>query len=92
MAPLRPGRALTAAEVACAVEQQRAATRAIAQNAHQASTSALEVMQTITGVEDAAKATKMEANQVLHAASQLSHQSDYLHVEFDKFIAGIRDA
>jgi methyl-accepting chemotaxis protein len=81
-----------ATEVASAVEQQRAATRAIAQNAHQASTSASEVMHTIAGVEDAAKATKIEANQVLDAAGQLSHQSDHLHVEFDKFIAGVRDA
>jgi methyl-accepting chemotaxis protein len=81
-----------ATEVASAVEQQRSATRAIAQNAHQASASALEVMHTIASVEDASKATKTEANQVLDAASQLSHQSEHVHVEFDKFIAGVRDA
>jgi methyl-accepting chemotaxis protein len=81
-----------ATEVASAVEQQRAATRAIAQNAQQASTSALEVTHTMASVEDASQATKMEANQVLDAASQLSHQSDDLHVEFDKFIAGVRAA
>jgi methyl-accepting chemotaxis protein len=81
-----------ATEVASAVEQQRAATRAIAQNAQQAATGALEVMQAITGVEDASRATKMKANQVLDAASQLSRQSDDLHVEFDKFIAGVRHA
>jgi len=81
-----------ATEVASAVEQQRAATRAIAQNAHQASASALQVSHTIAGVEEASKATKMEANQVLEAASRLAHQSDDLHVEFDKFIAGVRAA
>ena len=81
-----------ATEVAAAVEQQRAATRAIAQNAHQASASALQVSQTIASVEEASKATRMEANQVLDAASRLSHQSDDLHVEFDRFITGVRAA
>jgi methyl-accepting chemotaxis protein len=81
-----------AAEVASAVDHQREATRAIAQNAQQAAVSALEVMHTIAGVEEASRATKMEANQVLDAASGLAHQSDDIHVEFNKFIAGVRGA
>jgi methyl-accepting chemotaxis protein len=81
-----------ATDVASAVDQQRAATRAIAQNAQEASASALQVMQTIDNVEESSKATKLEANQVLDAAGQLSRQSDDLHVEFNKFIAGVRVA
>ncbi|HML07556.1 MAG TPA: HAMP domain-containing methyl-accepting chemotaxis protein [Xanthobacteraceae bacterium] len=81
-----------AGSVATAVEQQRIATRTIAQNAHQALASAVEVVHAIAVVEDASAATKNEANQVLDAASQLSRQSDDLHVEFNKFIAGVRAA
>ena len=81
-----------AMEVAAAVGQQRMATREIAQNAQQASISALEVAHAITSVEEASATTKIEANQVLDAASQLSRQSDDLRVQFDKFIAGVRAA
>ena len=81
-----------ATEVAAAVEHQKTATRAIAQNAQEASISALKVIQTIDNVDESSKATKMEANQVLDAAGQLSRQSDDLHVEFNKFIAGVRAA
>jgi methyl-accepting chemotaxis protein len=81
-----------AMEVAAAVGQQRMATREIAQNAQQASISALEVAHAITSVEEASATTKIEANQVLDAASQLSRQSDELRVQFDKFIAGVRAA
>jgi methyl-accepting chemotaxis protein len=81
-----------AAEVASAVGQQRTATREIALNAQQASISALEVAQAITSVEEASATTKVEANQILDAASQLSRQSDELRVQFDKFVAGVRAA
>lgn len=81
-----------ATEVASAVEQQRAATRDIAQGAQLASINAQEVMHTIASVEDASAATKTEANQVLDAASQLSRQSDDLRIQFDKFIAEVRAA
>jgi methyl-accepting chemotaxis protein len=81
-----------ATEVAAAVGHQKEATRAIAQNAQQASSSALEVMQAIASVEEASEVTKNEANQVLDAASQLSRQSDDLSVQFNKFIAGVRSA
>jgi methyl-accepting chemotaxis protein len=78
--------------VAAAVEQQRDVTRTIAQNAHEASSIAVEVAHAIASIEDATATTKIEANQVLLAAGQLSQQSDELHVEFDKFIAGVRAA
>jgi methyl-accepting chemotaxis protein len=78
--------------VAAAVDQQRDVTRTIAQNAHEASSIAVEVVRAIASIEDATVTTKIEANQVLLAASQLSQQSDELHVEFDKFIAGVRAA
>jgi methyl-accepting chemotaxis protein len=81
-----------ATSVAAAVDQQRGATRTIAQNAQQALSSALEAVRTIASIEDASAATKTEANQVLAAAHQLSRQSDDLHVEFDKFIVGVRSA
>jgi methyl-accepting chemotaxis protein len=76
--------------VAAAVEQQRAATRDIAQNVQQAATSAHEVTRTITGVEDAAAATENEANQVRDAASQLSRQADDLNNEVIQFLAAVR--
>jgi len=77
---------------ALGVDQQREVTRTIAQNAHEASSIAVEVVRAIASIEDATVTTKVEANQVLSAASQLSQQSDELHVEFDKFIAGVRAA
>jgi methyl-accepting chemotaxis protein len=81
-----------ATAVASAVAQQRAATREIAQNAQQASISALEVTHAITSVEQASGTTKIEANQVLDAAGQLSRQSDDLRIQVDQFIAGVRAA
>jgi methyl-accepting chemotaxis protein/CHASE3 domain sensor protein len=81
-----------ATSVAVAVDQQRIATRTIAQNAQQALSSALEVVEAIVSIEGASVTTKIEANQVLDAAGQLSRQSDDLRIEFDKFIAGLRAA
>jgi methyl-accepting chemotaxis protein len=81
-----------ATEVASAAEHQRAATREIARSAQQASISALEVIQMIATVENSSRATKIEANLVLDAATRLSHQSGNIHIEFDKFIAGVRAA
>jgi methyl-accepting chemotaxis protein len=78
--------------VAAAVDQQREVTRTIAQNAHEASAIAVEVVRAIASIEGSTVTTKAEANQVLDAAAQLSGQSDELHVEFDKFIAGVRAA
>jgi methyl-accepting chemotaxis protein/CHASE3 domain sensor protein len=78
--------------VAAAVDQQRAATRTIAQSAQLALASAVEAVHAVSSVEEASTATKSEANQVLDAASRLSRQSDDLRVEFDRFIAGIRAA
>ncbi|MFZ2064650.1 MAG: methyl-accepting chemotaxis protein, partial [Xanthobacteraceae bacterium] len=80
------------ASVAAAVDQQRAAARTIAQNAHQALSTAIEAVHAITNVEDESAATKNEANEILVAASRLSRQSDDLRVEVDGFIAGIRAA
>jgi methyl-accepting chemotaxis protein/CHASE3 domain sensor protein len=81
-----------ATSVAVAVDQQRVATRTIAQNAQQALSSAIEVVDVIVSIDDAFKTTKIEANQVLDAAGQLSRQSDELRTEFDRFIAGVREA
>jgi methyl-accepting chemotaxis protein len=81
-----------ATSVAAAVDQQRGVTRTIAQSAQQALSSAVEAVRAIASIEDASAATKTEANQVLAAAHQLSRQSDGLHVEFDKFIMGVRSA
>jgi methyl-accepting chemotaxis protein len=81
-----------ATEVASAAEHQRTATRDIARSAQQASISALEVIQMIATVENSSSATKIEANLVLDAATRLSDQSGNIHIEFDKFIAGVRAA
>jgi methyl-accepting chemotaxis protein len=81
-----------ATAVAAAVDQQRAATRTIAQSAQIALSSAIEAVHAVSSVEEASTVTKSEANQVLDAAGQLSRQSDDLRLEFDRFIAGIRAA
>lgn len=81
-----------ATEVASAAEQQRAATREMARSAQEASTGVFEVIQMIATVENSSKATKIEANSVLDAATRLSHQSDDIRTEFGKFIAGVRSA
>ena len=81
-----------ASSVATAVDQQRGATRTIADSAHQALTSAEHAVNAIASIEGAATATKVEADQVLGAARQLSAQSDDLNTEFDRFIAGVRAA
>ena len=83
---------IIAASVAAAVDQQRAATRTIAQNAQQALSSAVEAVNAMVGIEEVSTATKVEANQVLDAAGRLSRQSDDLHTEFDRFVAGVRTA
>jgi methyl-accepting chemotaxis protein len=81
-----------ATSVSAAVDQQRGATRTIAQNAQQATSIAVEVVHAIASIESASATTKIEANQVLDAAGQLSRQSDDLHIEFDRFIADVRSA
>jgi methyl-accepting chemotaxis protein len=81
-----------ATEVASAAEQQRAATREMARSAQQASISVSDAIQMIATVENSSKSTKIEANSVLDAATQLSRQSDDIQAEFDKFIAGVRAA
>jgi methyl-accepting chemotaxis protein len=81
-----------ATSVSVAVDQQRLATRTIAQNAQQALSSAIEVVHATVGIDDEFKTTKIEANQVLDAAGQLSQQSDDLRTEFDRFIACVRAA
>jgi methyl-accepting chemotaxis protein/CHASE3 domain sensor protein len=81
-----------AGSVAVAVEQQRTVTRTIAQNAQQALLSAVDAVNAIVDIEEAGAATKNEANQVLDSAAKLSRKSDELHIEFDKFIAGVRTA
>lgn len=81
-----------ATAVAAAVDQQRAATRTIAQSAQLALSSAVEAVHAVSSVEEASTATKTEAHQVRDAAGHLSRQSDDLRIEFDKFMTGIRAA
>ena len=81
-----------ATSVSAAVDEQRGATRTIAQNAQQAASIAVEVVHATASIEGASVTTKMEANQVLDAAGQLSRQSDDLRIEFDRFIADVRSA
>jgi hypothetical protein len=64
----------------------------IADSAQQALSSAMHAVEAIASIENAANATKVEADQVLGAAKQLSQQSDDLHTAFDRFIEGVRAA
>ncbi|MWV21148.1 HAMP domain-containing protein [Methylobacterium sp. 2A] len=81
-----------AATIAAAVEQQGAATQEIVRNVAEAAVGTGAVTATIAGVAGAAEGTGAAASQVLASASALSHQSERLKVEVDRFIADVRAA
>ncbi|MBF0130343.1 MAG: HAMP domain-containing protein [Alphaproteobacteria bacterium] len=78
--------------IASAVEEQGAATREIARNVDQAADGTQDVSRNISGVTQAAGEAGEAASQVLGAASELSHQSEKLRKEVDRFIASVRGA
>jgi methyl-accepting chemotaxis protein len=78
--------------IAAAVEEQTAATREIARNVQQASAGTAEVTENIVSVSQAANDTGAAAGQVLGSAEELSHQSELLRGELDRFIQVVRAA
>lgn len=78
--------------IASAVEQQDSASREISRNVQQSAISSNEVSSNIGSVTEAAADTGAAASQVLGAATELSHQSEMLMSEVDKFLQGIRAA
>jgi methyl-accepting chemotaxis protein len=81
-----------ATAIACAVEEQGAATREIAANVQQAAQGTGETATNIEGVSHAASETGAAASQVLSAAGELSRQSETLRRDVDGFLATVRAA
>ncbi|HYG85125.1 MAG TPA: HAMP domain-containing methyl-accepting chemotaxis protein [Azospirillum sp.] len=81
-----------ATTIAAAVEQQDAATREIARNVQQAAVGTQEISSTIGQVQQAADGTGSSAGEVLHAARELSRQSERLSDEVERFIRQVRTA
>ena len=78
--------------IAAAVEQQGAATQEIVRNVTHSSAGTAEVTGNITDVAQASEETGAAASQVLAAASELSHQSETLSSEVERFLATVRAA
>lgn len=78
--------------IACAVDQQSAATREIARNVNEASKGTQDVSSNIAVVSKAASDTGRGASETLSAASDLNRQSDSLEQEVDRFIAKVRQS
>ena len=81
-----------ATSIASAVEQQGLATTEIARNIQEAATGTQQVSANIHGVTEAASKTEHATGQVLHAAGDLSRQSEMLRAEVVKFIEKVRAA
>ena len=79
-----------AAGVASAIEEQAAATGAIAQSVHQAAVSTQEVSTTILDVSKAANDTGHGANEIVDAADELTTYADTLKTRMASFIASMR--
>ncbi len=78
------------ATIACAVEQQSAATDEISKNVEQASKGTTEVSNNIQGVTQAASETGSSAHQVLSASKELAEKSQLLKSQVDNFVERIR--
>jgi methyl-accepting chemotaxis protein len=81
-----------AATIAAAVEEQGATTQEIARNVHQAATGTAQVATNITDVNRGANETGSASAQVLASAQSLSHESDSLKAEVEKFLVTVRAA
>ena len=78
--------------VAAAVEEQGAATQEISRNVQQAAQGTSEVAANITTVSRGANETGSASTQVLSSAQSLSHESNHLKLEVDKFLNTVRAA
>jgi methyl-accepting chemotaxis protein len=81
-----------ATTIASAVEQQGSATTEIARNIQETASGTQQVSANIHGVTEAASKTEHATGQVLHAAGDLSRQSEMLRAEVVKFIEKVRAA
>jgi methyl-accepting chemotaxis protein len=80
------------ATIACAVEQQSAATAEIARNTQQAAGGTRDVTDNITGVTHAAAETGTAAGQVLAAARTLAREAVDIRATISRFLDGVRTA
>jgi methyl-accepting chemotaxis protein len=81
-----------ATTVAAAVEEQQATTQAIAQNIGEAATGTQSVSAHIADLSAVANAAGRSAEEVLAATARLSHESETLRGEVDRFLGEIRAA
>jgi methyl-accepting chemotaxis protein len=81
-----------ASTIAAAVEEQGAATQEIARNVGEAAKGTQQVASNITDVNRGAGETGSASAQVLSSAQSLSHESNHLKSEVDKFLMTVRAA
>jgi methyl-accepting chemotaxis protein len=81
-----------AAGIAAAVEEQGAATREISRNVQQVAAGTGKVTANIGEVSHGARETGSAASQVLASAQSLSHESNRLKLEVDRFLNTVRAA
>ena len=81
-----------AAAVAAGVQQQDAATREIAQRAHDVAGSTEQVTGSITGVQNAAAISDEASEEVTQAAAALSREAAELRNEIEHFLVAVRSA
>jgi methyl-accepting chemotaxis protein len=78
--------------IAAAVEEQGAATQAIARSVQDAASGTDQVSQNISGVTDATAATGQAARLVLQSSGRLAQKLQSLEHEVSTFVAGVRAA
>jgi methyl-accepting chemotaxis protein len=81
-----------ASTIAAAVEEQGAATQEIARNVGEAAKGTAQVASNITDVNRGAGETGSASAQVLSSAQSLSHESNHLKTEVDRFLMTVRAA
>jgi methyl-accepting chemotaxis protein len=81
-----------ASTIAAAVEEQGAATQEIARNVGEAAKGTQQVASNITDVNRGAGETGSASAQVLSSAQSLSHESNHLKSEVDRFLMTVRAA
>ncbi len=81
-----------ASTIAAAVEEQGAATQEIARNVGEAAKGTQQVASNITDVNRGAGETGSASAQVLSSAQSLSHESNHLKGEVDRFLMTVRAA
>ncbi|HVI51360.1 MAG TPA: methyl-accepting chemotaxis protein [Candidatus Sulfotelmatobacter sp.] len=80
-----------AAAIAAAVEEQGATTTEIARSVQLAASGTRDVSGNISGVTATAEKTGRAADDVLQASGSLTHQSDQLREQVDRFLRSVRN-